>query len=379
MMSAPTTLRDNSATELGAGMDVGCSVSAFADTPGGVHLLLLNSHCSSTAWSVTPDTLVYNGAAIAGERDDPGATTSLWENLVQHAARNADVNTYTYFGSPTGWRGRIGRTTSINALTCYEWECNVTIDTDHRWFAVRGEGRGSVSTGLYLDRVGRTTGWTEGTVSGTCVDIQTPISGQTTKWYKCVNTVGAQIGQGDSGSPVFYRSGDDAVTYYGSAFATSGTTTTVSGLYYASSYVYSPLSNIEADLGYTLTLTTATTVGTPTITPGVLSSHAYLSGYGVTVTNSPDVATYTVWRQLYNGPTQTITENWTVVGTTTSTSFTDTSIGVLAATPLTTPPNPGTTNPGASVSTARYYIVASSFGTSSSGSGMVYYKISNGN
>jgi hypothetical protein len=55
--------------------------------------------------------------------------------------------------------------------------------------------------GMTVDKVGRTTGWTRGTISGTCVD--TPVAG--TYMVLCANSVtGSRAGKGDSGASVFY-------------------------------------------------------------------------------------------------------------------------------------------------------------------------------
>ncbi|HEY9506407.1 MAG TPA: hypothetical protein VIQ27_10575, partial [Gemmatimonadales bacterium] len=93
------------------------------------------------------------------------------------------------------------------------------------------------STGQTVHKVGRTTGWTRGGVSATCVNVN--VSG-TNITQLCQTLVTAGVGAGDSGSPVFRRqSGTNNVRLVGILWGGDGTNL----------YVYSPISNIEAELG----------------------------------------------------------------------------------------------------------------------------------
>jgi hypothetical protein len=83
--------------------------------------------------------------------------------------------------------------------------------------------------------VGRTTGWTQGKVTNTCVNVG--VSG-TTIVQLCQNLVSARLGAGDSGSPVF--KGSTNVTLSGILWGGNSSGT---------QYVYSPISNIEKELG----------------------------------------------------------------------------------------------------------------------------------
>lgn len=90
--------------------------------------------------------------------------------------------------------------------------------------------------GDYLDKMGRTTGWTFGRVQRTCQDIR--IGGG---WVLCQDRANYGRAGGDSGSPVFMWHGD-RVTLYGlhwGAQPLNGTTTAI----------FSAMWNIERDLG----------------------------------------------------------------------------------------------------------------------------------
>jgi hypothetical protein len=91
--------------------------------------------------------------------------------------------------------------------------------------------------GQTVHKIGRTTAWTRGSVTNTCVNVNVSGSNVT---QLCQTLVSAGVGAGDSGSPVFRRQGTGSnVTLVGILWGGSG----------SSLYVFSPISNIEAELG----------------------------------------------------------------------------------------------------------------------------------
>ncbi|HXH07213.1 MAG TPA: hypothetical protein VNI83_11545 [Vicinamibacterales bacterium] len=123
--------------------------------------------------------------------------------------------------------GRIARTTGPN---------NGSLEIAGE-FIVTGEGPAAV--GQTGNKVGRTTGWTQGTVTRTCVN--TGVSG-TNIVLLCQdfveNTVRI-VDSGDSGSPVFRLEANGSVTLLGNLWGGSSSGTT---------FVYSPIANIEREL-----------------------------------------------------------------------------------------------------------------------------------
>jgi hypothetical protein len=101
-------------------------------------------------------------------------------------------------------------------------------------FTITAEG--SAAAGQTVNKVGRTTGWSQGRVTNTCVD--TNLSG-TSITELCQNFVTATVGSGDSGSPVFVIGGGTNVTLVGILWGGSGSST----------FVYSPITNVEQELG----------------------------------------------------------------------------------------------------------------------------------
>ncbi len=124
--------------------------------------------------------------------------------------------------------GRIARTTGLGSLT---------INSANPTFTIADEGVANV--GEAANKVGRTTGWTRGTVSNTCVN--TGVSGSTIVLLcqTFVTASGVIVQGGDSGSPVFSLSGGNA-TLLGGLWG---------GNQSGTQFVYSPIANIKAELG----------------------------------------------------------------------------------------------------------------------------------
>jgi hypothetical protein len=105
-------------------------------------------------------------------------------------------------------------------------------------FNITAEASGNGTVGQNVNKVGRTTGWTRGLITNTCVN--TGVSG-TNIVQLCQTFVSARVGGGDSGSPVFTA-------------GTAGGNATLNGILWGGNssgtqFVYSPLANIERELG----------------------------------------------------------------------------------------------------------------------------------
>lgn len=106
-------------------------------------------------------------------------------------------------------------------------------------FAISAEGGATV--GQTANKVGRTTGWTQGTVTRACVN--TGVAG-TNILLLCQDFVENKkvtiVGGGDSGSPVFRIDANGSVTLLGGLWGGNSEGTL---------FVYSPIANIETELG----------------------------------------------------------------------------------------------------------------------------------
>ncbi len=92
----------------------------------------------------------------------------------------------------------------------------------------------NVKTGTKVHKVGRTTGCTTGMIIGTCAET---VVQDTNIMFLCQNRVAANFGPGDSGSPVFVKSSEEATLVgimWGGTFG---------------AYFYSPWSNVRQELG----------------------------------------------------------------------------------------------------------------------------------
>ncbi|HEU0053197.1 MAG TPA: hypothetical protein VFQ39_08460, partial [Longimicrobium sp.] len=127
--------------------------------------------------------------------------------------------------------GRIARTASRGSLTG-----SLTIDAVNPFFTINGE-QGSAVVGEEVNKVGRTSGWTFGNITRTCVD--TSVQGSQVL-LRCQNWVAAGVQGGDSGSAVFTWGGGSNVTLKGILWGGNASNDT---------FIYSPINQIEQDLG----------------------------------------------------------------------------------------------------------------------------------
>jgi len=119
-------------------------------------------------------------------------------------------------------RGYIAKTDTVNtgSLTMVADQFRIT-------------SKGPSSLGQTVNKVGRTTGWTQGTVTNRCVNVG--VSG-TNIVELCQDFVSAGVGGGDSSSPVFAIVSGNDVQLRGILWGGNSSGT---------QFVYSPIANIE--------------------------------------------------------------------------------------------------------------------------------------
>lgn len=209
---------------------------------------ITNSHCSQVeGGSETPtdyyhplqdtdrDRMVNPENLIAVEADDPHWSISLDCPLSPaFQCRWSDASRARYI--PTAaLEARLGRIARTVRPSTSLTDVELTIDG---FFTIKREQpRGVV--GEVANKVGRTTGWTFGTTTATCVDV---IALGTTHIRRCQEMVAAVVDGGDSGSPVFRRNGGSNVTLLGVLWG--GSTDDANP-----EFVYSPMFGIERELG----------------------------------------------------------------------------------------------------------------------------------
>jgi len=198
---------------------------------------VVNSHCSGTR-GVVEGVQYYQSVPSDGiigtEIADPDFFTG-GDCPPGRRCRYSDTAFAKYDNPRFGSLGKIARPKSSDSELG-----TLTLSPSSARLSITGRV-GSPLTGDVVHKIGRTTGWTYGTVVATCAEVS--VSG-TDITELCQSEVIAGSGGGDSGSPVFYRSGSSTkVKLTGILWGGS----TIPGL--GSIYVFSPLENIEQELG----------------------------------------------------------------------------------------------------------------------------------
>ncbi|GEM_PF-1578457 len=201
---------------------------------------LVNSHCTTSQWQ--PDGTAHyqpyatsSSYAIGVEQVDPPYFTSP-PCPSGYQCRYSDAAFGRYLSGASSSLGKIARTSGIGSITLVgEW-------------TIIGEV-GYPLAGEALNKVGRTTGWSQGVVTYTCVTIF--VSG-TNYALICQDLVRANVGAGDSGSPVFkiVDSSAGTVQLYGILWGGGD----INGVRH---FAFSNMANIERELGDLVTFQTS--------------------------------------------------------------------------------------------------------------------------
>ena len=194
----------------------------------GQNSFITNSHCTEKQGGTegTPywqPLETVDPVRIGTEVDDPVYFRRRSGCPNGRRCRFSDASRAAYASGIDFDRGTLAKTTGPN-------NGSITINGS---FTITGEGNAAV--GQTVNKVGRTTGWTQGLVTNTCVN--TGVSGSNIVQL-CQTFVSAGVGGGDSGSPVF--SGTTNVTLLGILWGGSSS---------GNQFVYSPIANIEQELG----------------------------------------------------------------------------------------------------------------------------------
>jgi len=217
-----------------------CSVG-FNATSGTQKSFITASHCTSTQGGVesTPYFQPLQSSQptrIATEVADPVYRRQIAGCPSGRRCRVSDAARAAYINGANQALGRIAQTSGPNngSLTI-TGTFSITSDD------CTGTLGGCLHVGNTVNKVGRTTGWTSGAITNTCVN--TGVSG-TSIVQLCQTFVSARVGGGDSGSDVFQ--------------VTSGTSVKLAGILWGGNsagtqFVFSPLANVERDLGALVT------------------------------------------------------------------------------------------------------------------------------
>ena len=243
-----TSLRDDG-TALAGGFEIDRSLggnryelctAGLVITRNSTTYLVTASHCSSTMYNLDTGDDLYQvdaGRAIGHEAWD---TTASGDD----PKRNSDAALITV-DTMTALRGVIARTTSRS----YDTYGRIQIDTTRPYLYVYTTSS-EPPVGTYVDKIGRSTGWTYGDVSGTCVDMENT---ETDKIIACTTKANVFTGKGDSGAALFGWDGEDGADLNGLTvclFESAGTEVIAGdSIQYGYVSYYSGYTGFLADLG----------------------------------------------------------------------------------------------------------------------------------
>jgi hypothetical protein len=214
-----------------------CTMGFNVDHSGG-RSFITNSHCTNTQGG-TEGTQYYQPtstiapAVIATEAADPtyfrGGACPRGKKC-----RYSDASRALYSSGVASNRGEILTTSGPNngSLTVADTFVVASQDNNTTNFTL----------GIVVNKVGRTTGWTQGAVTRTCVN--TSVSGsniaQLCQTFVANSGGATVVGGGDSGSGVFRITSGDNVQLVGILWGGSSDNKT---------FVFSPLKQIQDELG----------------------------------------------------------------------------------------------------------------------------------
>jgi len=197
---------------------------------------VINSHCTNVRGEI--DGTLYSQAVPASgnigvEIADPGYSTDP-PCPPGRRCRFSDSAFARYTNPRLGGLGKIARPLSNGSEMG-----SLNLKLPNARFSITAR-RGSPLEGDVVHKVGRTTGWTYGPVVATCADLNTSSAEVT---FFCQSVVRSGVGGGDSGSPVFYPLPGNKARLVGILWG-GGSDPELGTL-----FVFSPLENIERDLG----------------------------------------------------------------------------------------------------------------------------------
>ena len=158
--------------------------------------------------------------------------------------RQSDSAFVQYQNGVSGDLGLIAKTSAPN---------NGSLDITGN-FQIVGEGSAISGT---VNKVGRTTGWTQGTITFSCVNVGVSGTNIVQLCQNIVESTSQIVAGGDSGSAVFTIGSGDNVVLEGILWGSF-----TGGL----GFVYSPIANIESELGALTTSGGGSPPPTPTAT-----------------------------------------------------------------------------------------------------------------
>jgi hypothetical protein len=219
--------------------------------------------------------------------------------------RGSDASFFTMNSGINSLRGLIARPSAVRPPGT-GWG-PLDINSAHPYFIVNAVDQGFFFVGMNVQKVGRTTGWTSGSITATCVDNfggNFPVYNVT----RCAYQADYTDYEGDSGGPVF--------TFPGSG-GPVGDLVELGGVHFGEvdgKSVFSKYSRIASDFGGTLIATRPISLGTPSVTGTISGGNPSFSWAAIS-----GATRYQIIRVTASG--STVLKEY--LPTTTGTSFVD--------------------------------------------------------
>ena len=214
-----------------------CTLGFNADD-GSQRSFITNSHCTKKQGGVQgtqyfQPTSTVDGTVIATEVEDPGYFRG-GACPKGRKCRFSDSSRARYSSGVASTRGAIAKTSAPN---------NGSIDVTGT-FTITSQDNTTTSfaLGTTVNKIGRTTGWTQGNVTATCVNTNVSGTNITQLCQTFVEDPGdaVVVGGGDSGSNVFRVTSGSNVQLVGILWGGNSSGTL---------FVFSPLKQIRDELG----------------------------------------------------------------------------------------------------------------------------------
>ncbi len=186
-----------------------CTMTAVA-LRSGIAGIVTNSHCTRVQGGVEATSFYQNGRTpfsldyVAHESADPPWTMSAGCPTGRLCRRSDSAFAVIDIGNQNGSLGVVARPTSL----CTVGPCPTTMPSATSAIALTGLSAPPL-VGAFVTKVGRTTGWTGGLVTATCID--TPQLGSVFT-VLCQTAAALTSAGGDSGAPMLVVAGTPPTT-----------------------------------------------------------------------------------------------------------------------------------------------------------------------
>lgn len=212
-----------------------CTLGFNADL-GGQRSFITNSHCTQRQGGVEGTEYFQplssvDATVIAVEVDDPEYFRGRDGCPRGRVCRFSDASRALYNGTTPSEHGVLARTSGPN---------NGSLEIAGEFKVASQSTETEFDNGTEVNKVGRTTGWTQGDVVASCVTVNVARTNITQLCQTLVQGTTRIVGAGDSGSPVFLHRGGPNAELIGILWGGSSD---------GQLFVFSPFANIVRELG----------------------------------------------------------------------------------------------------------------------------------